>query len=129
MRGREQIIVVREPLPQWNTRLFRIVKASSASEEATIDSLRSHYELGMIPRTATVRPAVLNMALSMYRNQELARKAARQWPRIGRYIAELELVSGKGFNIADTGHPGHVSVWGDPLELLERIVDIVPVED
>lgn len=69
------------------------------------------------------------MALSMYRSQDQARKTARQWPKIGQYVAELELVSGKGFNIADTGHPGHVSVWGDPLELRECIVDIVPVQD
>lgn len=126
----EQVIVVRELLPSWRTKLFRIVKSGDRGDQAVLDSLRSHYELGTVPRRHGPRSAVLNMAVSMYREREQASKTARNWwPKIGSHVAELELVAGKGFNFADTGHPGHVSVWGDPLELLACVVDIVPVED
>ena len=125
--GEAKLVVV-ELLPDFETRLYRVTKSDDPSEEEFLDSLRSHYEIGWHPRGAP-RPAVLHMGLSMFRTPEKARGTAWKWPVMGEFVAELELTSGNGFNLADTGAPGHVTVWGDPMWLRDAVVDILPVEE
>jgi hypothetical protein len=117
----EQVIVVRDLLPAGRTlRLYRIVKTPDPEDPEFLDSLRSHYELGHHP-PGPPRPAVLHMGLSMYRDMVDAIGTARRWPVIGEHLATLVLWAGRGFNIADTGHPGHVTVWGDPESLRAHV--------
>lgn len=55
---------------------------------------------------------------------ERMRRSGRQ-PRLGPYVARLCLPGDSGFAYRDTRDPtGHVSVWGEPLDLVARIEDI-----
>ncbi len=106
--------------------VHRIVRGHASP--ATLDSLRSHYERDLPPRGYERRLAVIHMGLSVFSSQEAARAIALRWPKIGRFLAEMQLQPGSGFCLADTGRPGHFTLWGRPLQLLDAIVDIVHVE-
>jgi hypothetical protein len=43
-------------------------------------------------------------------------------------VAELGLAPENGLCLADTGQPGHWTLWGRPLQLLGSIDDILHVE-
>lgn len=107
--------------------LFRIVHGDRGQQPALVDSFRSHYELGLPPRRTERRAAVIHMGLSTYRTVSQARGTAARFPAIGTHLARLRLQAGRGLNFAATGHPGHVTVWGDPLTPARSVVDIEPV--
>jgi hypothetical protein len=123
----EPLLVVRELLPDYELPVFRIVKTDNIDDLELVNSFKSHYEIGRMPRGGAVRPAILHMGISVYLRPEDARETARKWPVIGAFVALLQLTSGQGFNIAETGHPGHRTVWGDPFKLRNTLVDIVSV--
>ena len=93
------------------------------------DSFRSNYELGSLPRGLEVESALIHLGLSMYLEPEMATATARRWPRIGRRIAKVRLEPNNGFCYANTAQPGHITVWGRPLQLLACVADILPVGD
>lgn len=108
------------------TTVHRIVRGRSGP--ATLSSLRSHYERDLPPRGYERRLAVIHMGLSVFSSQDAARAMALRWPKIGRFLAEMQLEPGSGFCLADTGRPGHSTLWGRPLQLRDSIVDIVHLE-
>jgi hypothetical protein len=108
--------------------MYRIVQGADRSAPAVLDSLRSHYERGAPPRGYERRLAVIHMGLSVFSTQAAARAKALRWPMIGMFVAELNPEPEHGFCLADTGQPGHWTLWGRPLQLLGSIVDIVHVE-
>jgi hypothetical protein len=108
---------------------FRIVKGMNRGDPATLDSLRSNYELGARPRGLEIESTIIHLGLSMYLTFEMAAATAQRWPRIGRRVAEVHLQPENGFCYADTAQPGHVTVWGRPLQLLACVVDILSVGD
>jgi hypothetical protein len=108
---------------------YRIVKDVDRGDPAMLDSLRSNYERGARPRGIEVELALIHFGLSMYLEREMAAATARHWPRLGRHLAEVEIVPGTGSCWAYTGQPGHITVWGRPLQLLACVADILPVED
>jgi hypothetical protein len=117
-------LVVYEVEDETELELYRIVRTDVGESSEFVDSFRSHYELGAPPRRLERRSAIIHMGLSTYRSRSQAAGTARRFPIIGAYLARLRLVPGRGFNFADTAHPGHVSVWGDPLALAASVVDI-----
>jgi hypothetical protein len=106
---------------------YRIVRGANLADPALADAFRSNYEQGKPPRGVESRLAVVQMGISMYMRPAQAEKTARRWPKIGNHIAEMSLTSGEGFAYAPTGPPGHITVWGRPLQLRAAIVDIYPV--
>lgn len=106
---------------------YRIVRSELSGDPALIDSFRSHYELGQEPRKVERRSTVIHMGISTYLNEEVARGIAQRFPRLGGFVAQLVLRSGNGFNYAHTGHPLHLTVWGDPIKLINAVVDIARV--
>jgi hypothetical protein len=92
-----------------------------------MNCFRSHYELGEEPRRVERSSAVIHMGISAYLNESVAHGTAQRWPKLGDFIAEMRLRPGQGFNFAHTGHPTHLTMWGDPVKLLEGVVDIQPV--
>jgi hypothetical protein len=92
--------------------LYRIVRGEDADANEYIDSFRSHYERGAPPRGLEQRSAIIHLGISTYRSPSQAVGTARRFPAIGTHVARLLLPSAKGFNFADTAHPGHVTVWG-----------------
>jgi hypothetical protein len=51
----------------------------------------------------------------------------RRAPRVDCH--GIDLLPENGFCYADTAQPGHVTVWGRPLQLLACVVDILSVSD
>jgi hypothetical protein len=121
-------IVVQEIEPGRAMTVYRIVRSNS-DEAALLDSLRSNYELGQEPRKVERSSAVIHMGISTYSDESVARGTAQRWEKLGDYIAEIRLREGQGFNFARTGHPLHLTVWGDAIKLHNGIVDIRPVWD
>ncbi len=68
------------------------------------------------------------MGLSVFSAQTAAEAMALRWPRIATFIAELTLEPGRWFCLVDTGQPGHWTLWGWPLQLVDSIADILHVE-
>lgn len=124
----ETLIVTTVP-PDGGLEAYRIVRAASAWDPELLDSFRSNYEQGKPPRHIEGRLAVVQMGLSMYLEGRQAGRTARRWPLIGTHVAEMQLDPGQGFSYAATGPPGHITVWGRPLQLQAAVVDIYPVED
>jgi hypothetical protein len=106
--------------------VFRIVHAG-ANDAQLLDSLRSHYELSQPPRKVERESTVLHMGISVFVDRSSAEGLARRWTKLGDHTARLDLKHGNGFNYADTGSPGHLTLWGDPVKLREAIADIEPV--
>jgi hypothetical protein len=110
------------------TIVFRIVRGGSPQNPEVIVGLNSNYGRGFDPRGAEVSSALIHMGLSTYRVRDRAAGIARRWPRIGDHVAELRLRPEHGIWFAPTGEPGHVTVWGRPLQLLACVADILPVD-
>ena len=106
--------------------VFRIVHAGGDAAQL-LDSLRSHYELSQPPRKVERESAVLHMGISVFIDRDSAEGLARRWSKLGDHTARIHLRHGQGFNYADTGSPGHLTLWGDPVKLREAIADIEPV--
>ena len=52
----------------------------------------------------------------------------RRFQKMGSFVAELSLEAGNGFAIAQTGAPGHVSVWEDPAMLDAAVRAVYPLD-
>lgn len=96
-----------------------------------LDSFKSNYELGRNPRRAEIDFTPTHMGISVYLALERARQTARAWQHkgIGDYVAEVRLEPEMGAAFALTAEPGHLTLWGRPLQLVRGVVDIVEVGD
>lgn len=110
------------------TVVFRIVRGASPQDPEVVEGLHFNYRRGFDPRGIEVANALVHMGISTYRARPKAVGIAQRWPRIGDHIAELRLRPEHGIWFADTGEPGHVTVWGRPLQLLDCVADILPVD-
>ena len=108
--------------------VFRIVRGASPQDPEVVAGFHSNYHRGFDPRGAEVANALVHMGLSTYRTSERAAAIARRWPRIGDHIAVLRLRPDHGIWFAATGEPGHITVWGRPLQLLDCVADILRIE-
>jgi hypothetical protein len=104
--------------------IFRIVRHNDRGDPAFLDSLRSHYELTHEPRKVERRWTVLHMGISVYVSRGQARETALRWPKLGGYVARIALRADRGFNVARTGHAGHLTLWAEPVKLRDATVDI-----
>jgi hypothetical protein len=118
-------LTVWEVLPGAEIEVFRIVRSHDFDDPGFLDSLRSHYELSREPRKVERRWTVIHMGISVYTTQEQAIATARMWPKLGDYVTRIELEAGLGFNLARTGHKGHLTLWAEPVKLRDAAADIV----
>jgi hypothetical protein len=119
--------VVSEIDPRSDLTVYRIVRSDISGDPVLLNSFRSNYELDRPPRNRERASTVIHMGISAYLDEPLARGTAERWSKLGGYIAALHLVPDQGFNFAPTGHPGHLTIWADPVKLHEMTVDIRPV--
>lgn len=101
---------------------------NGADHVAIVDAMRSNYETGRPTHPVDLRTTVLHMAVSMFEDGHmLERLAVRRPDRIGTHLAQIELQPDHGICLADTGSPGHWSIWGVPEELADCVLEVVPV--
>jgi len=71
--------------------------------------------------------------LSVHETEAQSRRQAREFPRLGSYIAEMRIPDQPAGPIrwqrTFSRNPGHYTLWGDPDELLAFVVSIVPVRE
>jgi hypothetical protein len=66
--------------------------------------------------------------MSAYDSEERARQTARDYPRLGTYIAELDIPDGSAFRIErTTASQGHYTVWATAGDVLACVTAIRPV--
>jgi hypothetical protein len=124
-----QALVVYEIREGAPLRAYRIVRSPNDEDPVFENSLRTNYELGRPPHHAELRYEVIYRGLSMDESRAGAEATARFFDgKLGDHIAEIVLRSGNGFNVAPTGRPGHLTVWGDVLKLKAAVTDILPIE-
>lgn len=107
--------------------LFRIVRAPELDSPELVASFASSFALDRPPRGVEQRLVILQMGISMFERASQAAGVARRFPAIGGWLARVQLREGAGTCVARTGPPGHLTVWGRPLQLVEAVVDIRPV--
>lgn len=122
-----RILDVHEVPRDEDVELFRIVRTGVKGSDALFESFVSNFASGKRPRRVERRSAVVHMGISMYELHTQAEQTARLFPVIGRYIAEMRLSGGTGFNLAPTAQVGHWTVWGRPNQLVAAVADIYPV--
>lgn len=100
--------------------LYRIVKRNPPTREDFL----SYEALGKVPR----RPLPPELAqawsgVSTYDDKHVARAYARQRTHLGQFIATLEIEDGAPIRVEQTGSDtAHCDLWGDPDEMLARVV-------
>jgi hypothetical protein len=68
------------------------------------------------------------MAVSMFEDPDVVVMQARRRPdRVGTHIARIEMQPGHGVCVADTGGPGHWSIWGIPAQLADFVANVTAV--
>lgn len=63
----------------------------------------------------------------MYENLETAVETARTFPKLGQFIARLDLVTDQGISFAKWGGRTHMTVWGEAEKLCAFVIEILPV--
>lgn len=108
--------------------VFRITKTDRPFAPDLLDSFKSNYELGRPARRAEVTFTPTHMGLSVYLSLDRARETARAFPKLGTFVARVQLTPATGAAFAQIAEPGHLTIWGRALELVAAVADIVPVE-
>jgi hypothetical protein len=106
---------------------FRIVSTNDVESAEMAACFTSSFVRDRPPRGMERRSVVIQMGISLFESPEQAAGVARRFPVIGGLIALVRMESGHGFCWADTGPPGHMTVWGRPLQFVAGIVDIQDV--
>jgi hypothetical protein len=103
---------------------FRVLRISAPAE---LD-WRSNHELGKAPRGIELGSTLVHMALSMFESAERARSTAERFGgRLGAFVGQVELAGDAGIWFAETGPPGHYSVWARASELQRHLVAVEAV--
>jgi hypothetical protein len=99
-------------------RLYRVVKTNPPTRSDFV----SHYERGIPPPVRVPDAERLMRGLSVFNRADLARQQARRFPRLGRFVAEMDIPDDGSIPVERTGAAeGHHTVWGTPEELLARV--------
>ena len=105
---------------------YRIVHADPPDER---DFLPAKVLGRPSPRGADAHLLALwSDGISMFDSVERARKTAQLFPRLGSYIARLEIEpDDPNINSEKTLGPGHFTLRGAPEMMLERVRSVHPV--
>ena len=88
----------------------------------------SKIGLGIPPPVADLAIVRLWDGLSAYATEAQARRVARRYPQLGRYIAWVSIPEAGVVAYERTlVSPGHHTLWGQPEELIRSVIAVVPV--
>ena len=94
----------------------------------TLWDFTSSHARGRVLRHPTAETLRLWDGLSVFETEAQARQQARAFPRLGRYIAALEILMGGPIRFERTTRTeGHYTLWGEAGEILEWVRSVVPV--
>ena len=65
--------------------------------------------------------------LSCYATEAQTRRNARRFRSHGAYIAVIRIEEGAPIRVERTLGAGHCTIWGDPVEILARVIAVIPV--
>lgn len=102
--------------------LYRIVKGNQPS----LDDFASAMMLGRPPRLIERREPAAWTGLSMFDSAARAGEKAREFPKIGAYIATVVLRDTRRVVWHKTLGPGHYTVWGRPEEFMPAVTSVEP---
>lgn len=105
------------------TVLYRIVQ----SDPPTISDLTPNDRRGRSQRDLTPEETRLLSGISLYATEAQARRNAKKYPRLGRYIAVVSIPDEAPVRVERTRGPGHHTIWGDPEYLLNCVVQVAAV--
>jgi hypothetical protein len=102
--------------------VYRVVRA----DPPTVADFRSHEARGRpVPPGAPEESRRLWSGISVYDTEERARQTARDYPRLGAYIAELDIPEGGTVRAQRTTKSlGHYTLWGDAVAMLACVVAV-----
>jgi hypothetical protein len=63
----------------------------------------------------------------MYETLDAAMETAAMSPKLGGFVARIELVPDQGITIARWGAETHMTVWAEPAALRALVADVLPV--
>jgi hypothetical protein len=105
-------------------RFYRIVR----SKPPRLGDFVSARARGLEPRDQQRRTPVLYTGISVYDTLARAWATAVAFPRLGQYVAEMEVPPDSGVEIHKTLGVGHHTLVGEPDVLLGLVVDVVDLE-
>lgn len=103
--------------------LYRIVR----TDPPTSADFLSNQARGLAPRRAELRDRALWSGLSVYDRQDAARAIALRFPKLGSYIATLQVSDDSTIRYRKTLGENHYTIWGEPAVLLASVVEVAPV--
>ncbi|MHB8619591.1 MAG: hypothetical protein ACYDAG_08475 [Chloroflexota bacterium] len=71
---------------------------------------------------------ILASGISIWSTEALALSKARQFPRLGGYVAQLDIPDDSPIRIEKTLSPGHYTLWAAAAVLERFVVAISPIE-
>ena len=105
--------------------LYRIVRTNPP----TLRDVTSKAALGLVDPAADAETKRLESGLSMYRTLAQARRKARAFPFLGRYIAVVDLTGVESVVVeCTTSSSGHYTVWGEPEVILACVMAVESLE-
>ena len=103
---------------------YRIV----GNNPPTIVDVTSKLALGRLPSGADVETVRLESGISTYATEAQARRKARALRFLGNHIAALRIEDDAPIRYERTTRSGgHHTLWGEPTDLLARVVSVVRV--
>ena len=103
---------------------FRVI----GSAEATLDDMLSKEARGEPLRDDTPENRRLWQGISVYAAEAQARRKGRASPRLGRYIARIEIPDDSSVIFErTTTSSGHHTLWGDPQVILSYVTEVMAV--
>jgi hypothetical protein len=108
--------------------LFRIVRTNPPTDE----DFKSYIALGLRPPLSLSSEHLRQWeGISVFATESQARKQARRYPHLGRFIAECVIAVGADVEVRRTNprSPGHHTAWAAPEALKSAVVRVVPIEE
>lgn len=105
-------------------RFYRIVK----TDPPRLEDFLSNQARGITPPDTKSLTLWVWTCISVYATSAQAHRMARRYPRHGTLMAVLEIEPEAPVQVERTlSTPGHHTIWGDPTELLRRVVAVEPL--
>ena len=105
--------------------LYRVVYTTPP----TIADFRSHEARGRpVPPGASEGSRRLWSGISVYDTEDRARQTALDYPRLGTFIAEIDIPDEGSIHVERTTNSlGHYTLWGEAATIMARVVAVRPI--